>query len=107
MDVAEWQKRLEQNFSVGGYTGGYLFEIIDLENNSETFYANTFHGQLILIDSFQNFYIETVRTTYNLISAHGWPKDSPYYASILLYYVMNFRSFRACENLLLKGYKQE
>jgi len=30
MDIAEWQERLEENFSVNGYTGGNLFEIIKL-----------------------------------------------------------------------------
>lgn len=104
MDVAEWQKRLEKNFSVDGYTGGHLFEIIKLENEYGKLYTSTFHGQLVLIDSFQSFYVETIRTIYKLIATNGWPKECPYYTPILLYYVMNFRSFRACENLLLKGY---
>lgn len=35
---------------------------------------------------------------------HGWPKGCNNYSSILLYYIVLFRSFRACENLLLRGY---
>ena len=104
MNVAEWQKRLEENFSVDGYVGGHLYKIIDLEKAFGEFYVGTFRGQLVLIDSFQNFYIETINKAKEFISTNGWPKDCPYYVFVLLYYIMNFRSFRACENLLLKGY---
>jgi len=107
MDVAEWQKRLEDNFTVGDVVGGHLVEIINLENSCGQIFTNTFHGQSVAIDSFQSFFVETIRMALRWISNNSWPKDSPCYPMILMYYVVMFRGFRACENLLIKGYPLE
>jgi len=104
MDVAEWQKRLEENFTVNGEVGGNLFDIFHQERTCGEYFENTFHGQCVLMNSFQSFYIETIKNAFNWVAANGWPKDCKYYTSILVYYIIAFRSFRACENLLLKGY---
>lgn len=104
MDVDKWQRRLEENFTVDGLVGGNLCEIIRNEKECGVFFAETFHGQSVLIDSFQSFYVETIRSAERWINENGWPKDSPNYAPVYLYYKTNFKSFRACENLLLKGY---
>jgi hypothetical protein len=104
MDVAAWQKRLEENFTEHGVVGGHLLEIIDMERAYGEYFVNTYHGQAVLIDSFQSFYIETLQVAQNWVASNGWPKDAPNYAPILLFYVTNFRSFRACENLLTSGY---
>ena len=104
MDVAEWQKRLEENFTVNGVVGGNLFPIFDQEKACGEYFANAFHGQCVIMDSFQGFYVETIRNVLDWVSANGWPKDCENYAPILVSYVIAFRSFRACENLLLKGY---
>ena len=104
IDVNQWQKRLEDNFSSNGIVGGHLFEIFDLEKKCGESFANTYHGQSVLIDSFQSSYIETIRSAYTWIAQNGWQEGSHYYSTILVFYVVNFRSFRACENLLMKGY---
>lgn len=104
IDVTEWQERLEENFTVKGVVGGNLLPIFDQEKACGEYFANTFHGQCVLMDSFQGFYVETIRNVRDWVSANGWPKDCEYYALILVSYVIAFRSFRACENLLLKGY---
>lgn len=104
MNVAEWQKRLEDNFTVNGVIGGGLLKIIDQEQACGEYFVGTFHGQNVLIDSFQSFYIDTLENALVWVAKHGWPKGSENYAPILLYYVIMFRRFRACENLLLKGY---
>jgi hypothetical protein len=57
----------------------------------------------VLMDSFQSFYIETIRSAQGWVTQHGWPK-AEYYAPIFFLYVTCFRSFRACENLLTSGY---
>jgi hypothetical protein len=104
MDVAGWQKRLEDNFTVNGTIGGNLHDIFKLEHACGEYFVSAFHGQSVLICSFQSFYIETIRNALGWITEHGWPKNSENYPWILLYYVIMFRSFRACESLLLKGY---
>lgn len=104
INVEQWLKRLEDNFSSNGIVGEHLFEIFDLEKKCGESFVNTYHGQSVLIDSFQSFYIETIRSAYRWIAQNGWPKGSDHYSTILVSYVVNFRSFRACENLLMKGY---
>lgn len=104
MNISEWQKRLVENFSMNGIVGGNLLEIQNFENSYGEYYIKTFHGQNILIDSFQSFFKETLDSGFNWISKYDWPKNCPYYPLIFLYYIILFRSYRACENLLLKGY---
>jgi len=104
MDVSTWQKRLEENFTAKDIVGGHLLDIIDMEKAYGEFVVKTFHGQSVLIDSFLSFYIETIRAAESWISCNGWPNNTPNYAAIYLFYVINFRSFRACENLLTCGY---
>lgn len=103
MEVAEWRKRLEDNFP----DNQNLFKILKLEDDCGDYFTKTFHGQFLLIDSFQSFYIETIQITYKWIADHGWPKEARAYSLLLLLYVINFRRFRACENLLMKGYPLE
>ena len=104
MDIAKWQKRLENNFTVNGIVGGNLLDIFDQEKACGKYFANTFHGQCVLIDSFQSFYVETIKKSNYWVSSKGWPQDCENYPLILVYYIIAFRSFRACENLLQKGY---
>lgn len=104
MDVTEWQNRLEDNFTVGGVIGGNLLEILVLERAYGEYFAATFHGQSVLIDSFQSFYIETLHNALQWVADHGWPEACENYTPTLMQYVTIFRRFRACENLLLKGY---
>lgn len=104
MDVAEWQKRLEENFSINGYVGGNLFEIFAQEKHCGEYFKRKSHGQSVLIDSFQGFYIETIETVLRWVAEHRWPKECENYPLIFLYYIIFFRSFRACQNLLVRGY---
>ena len=104
MDVSSWQKRLAENFTSNGVVGGLLQKIIEMEKDYEAFIVENFHGQSVIIDSFQSFNIETIKFAQEWVATNGWPKNAPNYATILLLYVTNFRSFRACENLLMTGY---
>jgi hypothetical protein len=104
MDVSEWQRTLEDNFSVNGVIGPHLLEVLQMEKENEKHFISTYHGQDVLINCFQSFFIETIKSAYNLIRKNGWPKGVDGYGQVLLYFVIMFRSFRACENLLFKGY---
>ena len=107
MNVDEWQKRLEDNFTINNVVGGYLLSIIDSERDCENYFAQTFHGQSVLIDSFQSFFIETMSITRANIEIKGWPKNCLSYQLVYIYFIVMFRRFRACENLLLKGYPMD
>lgn len=104
MDLAEWQKRLEDRFTVNGVVGDNLLDIFEQERICGEYFATKFHGQCVLIDSFQSFYIETIKKSFDWVEANGWPKECEYYPPLLIYYITTFRSFRASENLLIKGY---
>jgi len=104
MDVAQWQERLTENFTVNGHVGGNLFEIFDKEKDCGHYFATTFHGQSVLIDAFLSFFIETMKTARQWTGSHGWPPNCPSYPYVYDYYLIMFRRFRACEILLLHGY---
>ncbi len=104
MDVAEWLKRLEDNFSAYGMVGGHLLEVIEMERAYGEQFVATFHGHSVLMDSFQSFFIETLRSVQAWVQEHGWPAQPSSYATVFFYYVTALRSFRACQNLLLHGY---
>lgn len=104
MDVAEWQKRLEQNFTVNGYVGGNLFQVFEQEKACRHFCAINFHGQNVLIESFLSFFMESLTKASRWIASNGWLPDCPGYPYIYVYYLVMFRRFRACEILLFHGY---
>lgn len=106
MDVGDWQKRLEETFSVDGIVGRRLQYILDAEVNYGVHIANTYHGHLFLINSFFDFYIETIKKTLEWVKKNGWPK-MPYYSYTVLYYVNNFKSFRATDIMFMHGYPFE
>ena len=74
------------------------------EQKCERYFIDSFHGQSVLVDSFQSFFIETLQSTRKWVANNGWPANCPNYGAIYVYYVVMFRRLRACEILLLKGY---
>lgn len=104
MNVSEWQRRLESTFSKNGIIGSKLVDIINQENEYGNYIINTFHGYGVLQDSFFDFFIETLQRANYFVRKHGIHREASYYNFTFLTQVTNFRSFRAAENLLLKGY---
>lgn len=104
MEVGEWQQRLIDNFSHDGTVGANLHPVIDAENAYGYHFVSTYHGQNYLIESFQSFFFESLERARSKVYENGWPDDQPNYAPVLIYFVTMFRSYRACENLFLKGY---
>jgi hypothetical protein len=104
VDVGAWQLRLEDTFGEGDIVGPHLLNVIALERECGRHVVSTFHGQSVLMDSFQSFFVETLRFAESWVAAHGWPEGADYYGAVLLSYLTVFRSFRACESLLLVGY---
>jgi hypothetical protein len=104
MDVGDWQKRLEEIFSFEGVVGGRLLKIIDAEKSFGAHITETYLGHLFLIDSFFDFYIESIQNAISWTQNHGWPEGKTYYAYNILYNVTNFKSFRAADILFINGY---
>jgi hypothetical protein len=104
MDVAEWQRRLEDTFRKDGIIGQRLLKVIKQENEYGDYVINTFQGYVVLQDCFFDFFIDTLRRASHFAHEHGVPKEATYYNITLLSQTINLKSFRAAENLLLKGY---
>jgi len=99
MDIARWQRRLEENFSEDNLTN-----IVKTEREYGEYVRGKFRGQTALMDAFQNFFIETLRSVPLWVNQHGWPPSCPTYAPIYGLYFVLFKSIRACENMFLSGY---
>jgi len=104
LDVAEWQQRIEDVFGEGDIVGPHLKEVLDRETEFGLHIASTYHGHLALMAAFQSHFVDTLRTAERLVAKRGWPSEAPYYGAMVLMYLTAFRSFRACESLLLCGY---
>jgi hypothetical protein len=104
-EIKEWQKRLTDTFTVEGLVGGSMMYIFDKENKSEEHIVTTFHGQSVLMDSFQSFFADTLTMAIQRVASDGWPKNS--YAVALAWFLTLFRRCRACELLFVKGYPLE
>jgi hypothetical protein len=104
MDVAEWQRRLENYFMVDGVTGEPLIPVLNMESAYGIYVVERFHGQFVLMDSFFGFFIETIDRAVKFARLKKWPSEYSNYPLVLHYYVTIFRSFRAAENLLKSGY---
>jgi hypothetical protein len=104
MDVGEWQKRLEDNFTYNGVIGGKILpSTTEQERICGAYFIQKFHGHHILADSFLDFFAVTVRSAGEGHSKHGWP-DHPYYSTCLVEFVTQFRGMRAAEVLSVNGY---
>lgn len=104
MDVAKWQKQLEDTFSMDGIVGTRLMTIIEMEKAYSRYVINKFHGYRVLTDSYFDFYMETLQLANDKANMNDFPSHVPSYSSVFLFYVMNFRRLRAAENLFLCGY---
>ena len=81
MDVAEWQKRLEDTFSTDNIIGKRLLTIIDMEKVYGQFVVQKFHGYRVLTDSFFDFYMETLQAASDWLNINGTPPDAPSYSA--------------------------
>jgi hypothetical protein len=104
MNVREWQKTLEDNFSYKGLTGGRILpSTMKQERTCGAYFIQKFHGHRVLADSFLDFFAVTVRSAGEGHIKHGWPAH-PYYPTCLVEFVTQFRGIRAAELLSVNGY---
>ena len=104
IQIEQWLERLENTFLHNGCVGGNLCEVLKQEEACGVYFGKNFHVQSVLIDSFQHFFIGTLRNSREWIVKRILPPNCPNYQSIYIYYLAMFRRFRACEILLCNGY---
>ena len=103
MNVAEWQNRLESTFTESGVVGGLLTPTLLAEQEYSKFVMDNFHGHLVLSDSFQSFFVETLMLAERQFRASALFQTLQSYSSYLLLQLANFRTARAAEILLIHG----
>ena len=103
MKTEEWQERLERVFLQDGIIGGHLIPVLDAESECGKFVASHFHGQLVLSDSFQAFFIDTLRLAEARYRESSLYHALQWYAYLLLLELSNFRTIRAAEILFVHG----
>jgi hypothetical protein len=104
MNVAEWQRRLEETFRSGDVIGARLLPIIEMEKACGERLVSTFHGHNVLADSFSDFYIDTLQICSDALPQRWISSLHSYYPYTVLSCVVNFRSVRAAANLFASGY---
>ena len=104
IDVLLWQTKLETTFNVNGVVGGNLLPLIDMENNFSANTISKYYGHIVLLDSFQGFFLETLNSAYRIINQDDWRAEHPQYYLVLAYFTACFESFRAAGNIFHKGY---
>lgn len=104
MNVSECIDRLEKTFSEKGVTGNSLLGVIEAEKDYKPFIIKTFHGYLVLTDSFLSFFFDTLKLAEAQFRTRAARIITNHYPFVLWIFSTVFRKFRAAENLLLCGY---
>lgn len=103
MSVNNWQRRLEDAFTKDGIVGGGLLPVLEGERKCRKFVVSKFHGQMVLGDSFQAFFIDTLQLAESKYRASPLFRTLQWYAYLLLLQLANFRTLRAAEILFVNG----
>lgn len=104
IDVEAWQTRLEQTFQEDGISGLQIAEIALKETAYGKYVRERFNGYRTLAESFQTFFYDTLAHTLNQYRYENATKEAPYHCLYLVSQLTVFRSIRAAENLLYRGY---
>jgi len=102
--VREWQRRLAETFSSNGIVGGrLLWSVIDQEDRAGAQFVEKFKGYRVLIDSFFEFFGESLEHAVKEFGAQEHASDKNF-STCLLEFQTIFRAFRAAESLATRGY---
>lgn len=104
METPDWYRQLTETFAVNGLVGSSLLSVLNAEQAAGGYLLKKYHGQNILLNSFQSFFIDTLTLANDQIKLKGWPKELAHYPVALVSISNLFRRFRACEILYSKGY---
>ncbi len=101
-EVVKWLKRLDETFSgESKIIGESLLPFIELENKYEDYFIKKFQGQDIILNSFEGFYIDTLKLVANLSRQRSLSEILKFMTAM---HVVSFRRFRAAHIVFLKGY---
>ncbi len=104
IDIAKWQGRLESTFGQRGDAGPLGKDVWPKEQEYGHYVIANAYGYVVLANSFQSFFYETITTCLTQYRHPNATKEAPYQPTVLLEHLTLFRSIRATENLLYCGY---
>ncbi len=104
MDTQDFFNLLEAHFSINGIHGESLIPTIKSERNYVSTLNENFKGYMISSESFQGFYLETLKLATTQWNEVDDQKSLPGYQSMLLFFFSIFKSIRACDILAQHGY---
>ncbi len=103
-EVAAWQRRLEDTFGPNGKGGALWTEVPAKEDAYGAYVRTNAHGYIVLSNSFQTFFYSTLVACVSQYRESTATESAPYQPTFLLDCLTLFRSCRATNSLLFRGY---
>lgn len=104
INVAEWQARLEQTFGPHGMGGMLWTDVPPKELLYDGYVRGHSRGYLVLSNSFQTFLYDSLVACLDQYRKPNATSAAPYQPTFLLDCLTLFRSWRAADSLLYRGY---
>lgn len=104
VDTKEWQDRIERTFNENGIVGPRVRIVVLAEMAYGKYVQEHMRGYVVLADSFQSFYYDTLLAANNQNRRDNVEKDARYHSLYLLSHLTIFRQIRAAETELYHGY---
>ena len=94
---------LEKNFGLEGSANSEMRWLESCESSvPNEILARGFRGRVLMLRSFQSFFVESLDCAIRLVKEGGWP-ETEFYAEILTLLFTSLRRFRACFILFERG----
>ncbi len=106
-DYETWRRRLIDTFADGTLLAPQLVDVLRAEADYQTAIRRTCEAHEILADSFQSFWIDTIRLSLRMYGLRPANASVEYYAPTLLDHIAAFRSVRGAEVLFYNGYPMD
>lgn len=103
-DVAAWQARLEGTFGPQGMSGALWTDVPPKEQLYGAYVRRNLHGYMVLGNSFQTFLYDSLVACLEQYRKPNSTSGAPYQPVFFLDCLTLFRSCRATDSLLYRGY---
>ena len=101
------RNQLADTFLTNGIFSTRLHQIIESEQEYCKFIESNYGGHIVLADSFQEFYIETIELAASVWKSGENDPCPPGYSECFLWHLGNLRSIRSIDILFYKGYSMD
>jgi hypothetical protein len=103
-DVEAWQARLEATFGLKGMRGNVWIDVPQKERLYDAHIRSHFRGYVVLSNSFQAFFYDSLVACLDQYRKPNSTSEAPYQPMFFVDCLTLFRSLRAADTLLYRGY---